>query len=240
MKLQNLASQPMLWGLALAIALKQFYSVADASQLQWMLWPLARLLEGCSALSFQPLPAGLWLDAAHGISLVKACAGVNFLIISLLGYVWRWRRAARPWAVLPKSLAAAWLTALLANALRILGSVYGGEAWLAGCGLSPAASHRLIGIAVYFPCLWAQLAGFRWQELRRAAAAAAFWYCAVALLLPLARAWALGLGGIGWEHSAWVAGIPLGVVALCGICGLRGLVIGPRRLFHQNRGKVWL
>ncbi len=40
--------------LGLALALKQFYSTANAQQLQWMLFPLVLSLECFSDLSFEP------------------------------------------------------------------------------------------------------------------------------------------------------------------------------------------
>ncbi len=211
------AEQLMFWTLiaAAVIALKQFYSTASAEQLQWMLRPLVLLLELLSDLSFEQLPAKEWVDATHRISIVKSCAGVNFFIISFLGYVWRQRAQRRRLRLVLQALAAAWLTALAANTLRILISVYGSDLLALGFGLSGAESHRLIGIVVYFVCLWAQLARFRPQEFCSAVVSAAVLYSAVTLLLPLLRIWVLGLESIGFEHVAWVAGIPLGAILAC-------------------------
>jgi exosortase K len=194
---------------ALVIALKQFYSMTSTGQLQWMLWPLTMLLELCSDLSFEQLASGEWLDTSHHISIVKSCAGVNFFIISLLGYVWRWRRSCFSFRLILQALAAAWLTSLLANTLRILISVYG-NTWLSlRLGIAEADVHRLIGIMVYFFCLWSQLSSLRLQDFSHGLVSATILYLSVTLLIPWLRACLLGLESIRLEHVAWVVGIPL-------------------------------
>jgi exosortase K len=85
-------------------ALKQFYSAATAAQLQWQLYPLVMVLEALSDLLFEPTANAEWLDPVHHISIVKACAGINFLIISLLGYCWLWRNQPMPVWVLMRAL----------------------------------------------------------------------------------------------------------------------------------------
>lgn len=198
----------------LVIALKQFYSVASAEQLLWMLWPLVRLLELCSELSFIQLPSGIWLDEVHRISIVKSCAGVNFLIISLLGYVWRWRDERRRARLIIVALTAAWLTALLANTLRIIISVHGNDVLTYYLHISEADIHRLIGIVVYFLCLSIQLICFRLHECNRALIIAALVYLTVTLFLPWLRAWTIGSESIRPDHIQWVVAIPLGTILL--------------------------
>lgn len=191
--------------LLLALAFKQFYAGADPHQLQWLLWPLARLLNGLGGLDFRPLASGEWLDAEHGLAIVKACAGGNFLIASWLGWLWRWRGLRLSVGLLLGTCAAAWFTTLAANALRILLVAHGQDGLARWTGLSDADCHRLIGIAVYFAALAVQLA--------RALAAAAGLYLGVAVLLPVLRAWWLGLPGPGAAYVFWTAVIPSAYLA---------------------------
>lgn len=219
--------------LLLVLAWKQLHAVADASQLRWLLWPLARLLNAGSGLDFRPLPSGEWLDAEHGLVIVKACAGGNFLVASWLGYLWRWRDRPFRAALLARAGVAAWLTTLAANTLRILLIAYGQDEVAKLTGLSDADSHRLLGIAVYFACLAAQMAG------RGALPAAAAAYVGVALLLPAARSWLLGHGGPDATHVAWTAGIPLASLAVYGAWRLAGRLVGrgPQSVTMQFRGQ---
>ncbi len=85
------------WSIALAIAwaLKHHYSVASAAELGWMLRPLARLLQFVSGHDFNQAPGGEWYSASAGIVLIKACAGINFMLMSFLGWCWLAQPAQR-------------------------------------------------------------------------------------------------------------------------------------------------
>ncbi len=201
--------RPWHWAAALlaALALKQAYAVATTDQLAWMLGPLVAVLERVGGLSFQPLPDGGWLDAGHRVLVVKACAGGNFLLASWLGYLWRWQTRPAPLRTALIAFLAAWLTTLAANALRILLAIHGQDALSLRFGLSAADSHRLLGILVYFLCLWAQLARPRRQFSALILAAAL--YLGVNLALPALRAWLLDLGPLDPRHVLWTAGVPV-------------------------------
>ena len=199
----------------MVVALKQFYSAATAAQLQWQLYPLVIVLEALSDLLFEPTANGEWLDPIHHISIVKACAGINFLIISLLGYCWLWRDRPMPLWVLIRALVLAWLTALLANSLRILLCIYAQAPLAILIGSTEATSHRLIGIAVYFSCLWIQLSALGVQRFRQMAVVAALIYLGVSLLIPVFRACLLGSALPSLQHVFWVIGIPVFVQIIC-------------------------
>ncbi len=197
------------WFVALVavLALKQLYGMAELPQLQWLLQPLVLLLEAVSDLSFLPLASGAWLDTQHDLIIVKACAGGNFLLASWLGYLWRFGDAMSPARRVLLACAAAWLTTLGANALRILLLAQGEDALAAKLGLSGADSHRLIGIAVYFCCLCLQMAS-RGALLPGLLDAGAL-YLGVTLLLPALRAGLLGLPQIDVQHALWIVGSTL-------------------------------
>jgi exosortase K len=175
----------LLWWLAvllIAVALKHHYSVATASQLDWMLRPLARVLEVFTGQAFVRAANGEWLSPGADVRLVKACAGVNFMLMSFLVYAWLMRpvsplrTGALSWAagrvsLLYLAVIAAWLTALFANALRIVLAMQAeSRGWhLDAAGLHAADVHRLIGMLVYLPLLSLQMMANRratgWQVL---------------------------------------------------------------------------
>ena len=80
-----------LTALAVALAIKHHYSVASAADLQWMLRPLSQLLEWISGHPFHRDGLHEWVSESADIRLVKACAGINFLLMSLLAWAWVFR-----------------------------------------------------------------------------------------------------------------------------------------------------
>jgi exosortase K len=206
------------------LVFKHGYAQADATHLQWLLYPLATVLNALSPLHFERLPNGDWWDATHQLVIVKACAGGHFWLVSGLGYLWQWRQ--RHWAVaVGQACAAAWVTALGANALRVWLMVGGEDELIRLWGLSAGDAHRFIGIAVYFSVLAVQMAG--------ALPVAVGLYWGITLALPALRAGLLGLAGPDAAHVVWTASVPLGVSALwlLGMGVLRHLVI------HKSRRK---
>lgn len=201
------------WGavLLLAFGFKAAYSVATAEQLQWLLWPLVELLNATGLFDFAPVAGGEWLDAGRGLIVVKACAGGNFLLASWLGWLWRWRTRSWGPTLALRALAAAWLTTLLANAVRIVLIGYGQDDLARLTGLPGSDSHRLIGIGVFFGALLLQF----WRTGTVLAAPAI--YLGVTLLVPLLNAWLAGRPGIDMTHALWSIGVTL-VAGGCTSC----------------------
>lgn len=201
------------WGLVLllTLAFKQYYALTDAAQLQWLLQPLAGVLNALGGFAFQPAASGDWLDASHGLVIVKACAGGNFLIASWLGYLWRWRD--RPFGVtlVSRTLGAAWLTTLAANAVRIVLIAHGQDDLARITGLSAADSHRLIGIGAYFGALWLQLVG------TGAVLTAPLIYLGVTLFVPVLNAWLSGRSWIDARYALWTVVVPLTALLTYGL-----------------------
>jgi exosortase K len=223
-------------GMLLAVlAFKHLYGTASTAQIQWLLLPLATLLNGVGALSFTPTPTGEWLDAEHGLVMVKACAGGNFLIASWLAYLWRRRESGFTAEMAGRAFAAAWLTTLAANTLRILVIAHCQDALARLSGLSAADSHRLIGILTYFGVLWAQLAcgGTRRTALPIAAAV----YLGITLLLPAVRGIVSGSHGPDITHLSWTAGVPLAALAVRQTLGRAWRM---RRTRLETEGRGWV
>ncbi|MBS0389320.1 MAG: hypothetical protein JSR15_12655 [Proteobacteria bacterium] len=59
-----------------------------------MLHPLALLLNAISGWGFERVARGDWQSLGAGLVLVKACAGVNFMLLSFLAWCWLWRPRA--------------------------------------------------------------------------------------------------------------------------------------------------
>ncbi len=210
------------WAVAvgLAAALKLHFSVAAASELAWMLRPLTVLLRTLAGWHFLLNGAGEWECPDAGIVLVKACAGVNFMVLSFLGWCWAWRpreEILAPWQRvlrLVAALAAAWGTTLLVNALRIFAIVRWQPAlehWL------PAAdAHRLLGLLAYLPALALQWWLIDRERPARAFGLAAGLYGALMLGLPLLSGHALDHPRAYLHHAAFVLALlaPLALVAL--------------------------
>jgi exosortase K len=175
---------------AVAVALKIHFSAAAASELQWMLHPLAWLLQAAMGKAFLRDAAGNWACRAAGLVLVKACAGINFMVLSFAVWCWLLRPRAVRWphwhwpARLVAALVCAWLVSLGVNALRIVlvASFQPGlEHWLAA-----ADAHRLIGLLTYLPALCLQGLLAERAEPARAVRLACGLYVALMLAVPLA------------------------------------------------------
>lgn len=142
----------------MALGLKLHYRTADAPQLAWILSPTAMLVEQLSGLVFVKEMDSGYLNAARGVLIAPACAGVNFMIVCFcIGSLAGLRRPDTMfrklcWIALMPVVAFA-LT-VITNALRIMLSIkcyyWDTTPW----GLSPEELHRVVGTLVYFFCLW--------------------------------------------------------------------------------------
>ena len=74
--------------LGVALAIKYHYSIATAADLDWMLRPLSLLLEWSSGHPFHRNNLYEWVSESADVRLVKGCAGINFLLMSLLAWAW--------------------------------------------------------------------------------------------------------------------------------------------------------
>jgi exosortase K len=177
--------QSLFWWLPIIIAaflLKQHYSVTDTAGLQWMLQPLADMLSLITGHNFQRAANGEWFSISANVSLVKACAGINFMLMSLFAYAWMFRpdRNEEPqtllWSLtqlllLAAVFIAAWATTLFANTLRIwlAMSLQGDDSILHASGIEDRQLHRFIGIAVYLLILSLQMLPskriVKWQKV---------------------------------------------------------------------------
>ncbi len=203
---------------AAALGLKAFYSTANAEQLRFMLAPTTALVEAAGGYSFDWTSGGYLSGELHYM-IAPVCAGVNFLIVAYCALVLGLVRPRRsPWqnvGLLFGSAAAAYLTALAANALRILVAI---PLWTHRVGfgaLTPERLHELVGVAVFLSMLL-----LVWALARRLSGAAlGAWmpmvpYLGVMVVVPLLRGGHLRSGF--WPHVGSIAAVSAaaGAIAL--------------------------
>lgn len=150
----------IIWGAQLAIvalcafALKQYYSTATANELGWILAPTTFIVELLSGRSFQFESYTGYMSSDHTFVIAVSCAGVNFLITAFvmlaLRRLWEARFEGISWRFLPVSIAVAYVTTVIANAIRICVALEIQRRSFEVSGLDANQLHRLEGIVVYF------------------------------------------------------------------------------------------
>jgi len=224
------------WAVAVGIAaaLKLHFSAAAASELAWMLRPLTVILRTTAGWHFLLNAAGEWECPDAGIVLVKACAGINFMVLSFLGWCWamRPREAGGSYGALALSralalaLLAAWATTLVVNAGRIL-VIVRWQPWLEHW-LPAGDAHRLLGLLAYLPALSLQWWLADRERPARALLLAGGLYAALMVCVPLLTGNALQDAGAYRRHVLAVlvvlAPVLLLAAALAGLPLLANLV----------------
>ena len=220
-------------GVLLALGLKEFYARAGADDLGWILAPTTGLAGLLSGIRFEHEAGAGWISHAHHMIVGPACAGLNFLIIAFstlfFSFLHRLDRPASRALWLAVSLAAAFLLAIVTNAIRIVAAIFLHDQDVHGVLLCPAGVHRLEGVIVYLASLLlAYLTVERLFDRFRGAAPgrglpSAFvplsWYAAIALGVPLLHRGYGHDGGRFLEH----AGV---VLAVCAVMALIAFAIG--------------
>jgi len=137
-----------------AWGLKYHYSRAGAEELAWVLVPTAGLVELIGGIQFAYEAHTGFISRECRIIIAPACAGVNFLIIAFCMaafselHAFARHRAKLVW--LCSGLLSAYLLTIIANAIRILISIYSHQINLQTGWLTAARVHRLEGIVIYF------------------------------------------------------------------------------------------
>ncbi len=209
--------QSLLWWLpviTLTLLLKQHYSIASAAELEWMLQPLADVLSLVTSNEFHRDTNGEWVSIAADVRLVKSCAGVNFMLMSLFAFAWSFRPDPKEKPQLlsliggyPVLLAAvcvaAWSMALLANTLRILLAMYlqSDDSIIHGIGIDEGTVHRFIGLAVYLPLLTLQMMPGNRVSKRQMVLVPVLLYAVLMILIPLLTGNALRNPALFLEHA---------------------------------------
>ena len=203
----------MIWGAQLAIvllcalALKQYYSTATANELRWILAPTTLIVELLSGRSFVFESYTGYMSSDHTFVIAAPCAGVNFLIMAFvmlaLRRLWNGRFESVSWRVLPMSIATAYVTTVIANAMRIVIALEIQRRSVEVSWLTENQLHRLEGILVYFGFL---LLLFVVMERKLLMFPVVIYYV-MTLGVPLVNG-AFHRAGF-WEHFGFVLVMPL-------------------------------
>jgi len=205
------------------LLLKQHYSTATATQIDWILAPTAKLVAWLT--SANPVwESGVgYVDFSRGIIVAPACAGINFMIMAfgLAAFcgLHKIRKVTHQAAWLLSALAAAYGLALLVNMVRIAASMVLYQADIYSGWMTVERVHRLTGVVLYFAVLWLYFLGLRpiiasycsWFDHRTGQWDVHLpdwlppgWYLLGALGVPLAnQAWKRGLPSFA-EHCVTV------------------------------------
>jgi len=227
----------MIWGAQLAIvalcalALKQYYSTATANELRWILAPTTFIVELLSGRSFTFESYTGYMSSDHTFVIAVPCAGVNFLITAFvmlaLRRLWQGRFESVSWRALPISMATAYVTTVIANAVRICVALEIQRRSFEVSGLTGNQLHRLEGIVVYFGFL--MLLFFVME--RRLLMFPVVIYYAVTLGVPVVNG-SFQRPGF-WEHFGFVTVVPL--VIVLPILMVRYVGTGLKRFFRIER-----
>jgi exosortase K len=220
--------------LAVALALKQYYSTASANDLQWILWPTSRLVELVTSFRFQFEPYAGYMSSDHTFLIAAPCAGVNFLIAAFLMLsiraIWIRRGRGVKWRFLLLAAAVTYALTIIANATRITSALWLNEARPTSLGFDREELHRLDGIFIYFGFLFLlfvvseKLMSPSKVMLPRHYLFPLAVYYAMTLAVPLANG-AFRQGPEFWQHSAFVFATPILILLA---------ILIPSHLFSRN------
>lgn len=226
--------------LAIAFALKLYYSTAGVEGLTWVLAPTAFLVEVVTGERFAFESGAGYMNADHSFLIAAPCSGVNFLITAFLmlalSRMWRSRQMGIGWMTLPVAIGVAYLTTIVANTVRIAVAIRTLRMQHEVVWVNPEDLHRLEGIFIYFGFL---LLLFVLSEYASRDERSGSPRDLVRLAwLPLLVYWAVTLGvpilggahreGTGfWEHFVFVTITPL--ILILPLFIFRLLTRGPRR-----------
>lgn len=140
-----------------AASLKLHYSTAGADQLRWILAPTTFLVELVGGWQFEYESHAGYTNGERTFVIAAPCAGINFLIAAFLTLslrrLWGGGAGGAGWGFIPLAALCAYLTTLVANAVRISAALQTRSLPLETGLLSPGQLHRLEGIVIYFGLL---------------------------------------------------------------------------------------
>jgi exosortase K len=223
--------------IALAVALKRYYSLAEADSLVWILAPTARCVELVSGIPFTFESGTGFTNLDHRAAIAPACAGINFMIIAFCMMVFclinRSKRIGTRLLIIIACLLVAYCFTIGINALRIALAVNLYDADVRFGWFTQERIHRLVGTVIYFTSLCSIYAilkhlfcatkPVRGRDLQSREAvtpaamgrhfcAPAVWYLAVTLALPLVLGKYAVYKGQLLEHVLFVLVIPAMVI----------------------------
>jgi len=210
--------------LAIAAALKTYYANASVNDLRWILAPTACLVEVITGETFRFESYAGYMSGDQSFLIAAPCAGLNFLITAFLMLaivrLWKNRTTGLKWRIIPAAFAAAYLTTILANTIRIAIALRLHRMGRPMIWVNPEQMHRFEGIAVYFGFLLLLFVVNECLEEPGVQQPRKRFFLLRLTLLPLAIYWVTTLaiplvngasrkGTSFWEHSIFVLLTPL-------------------------------
>lgn len=140
--------------LAIAFALKLFYSMSNVNDLRWILAPTTLFVELATGEQFWFESYVGYMNDERSFLIADSCSGVNFLImaflmLSLMKLQQGWNRNVSWWFI-SAAIAAAYFSTIVANTVRITVAMRLHGMSREMIWLNPEQLHRLEGIFVYF------------------------------------------------------------------------------------------
>jgi exosortase K len=140
--------------IAAAALLKLFYSTANVNELRWILAPTSFCVEVITGETFRFESYAGYINHDNSFLIADSCSGVNFLIAAFLMLsvlmLWGKRQREVAWHAFPIAAAAAFVTTIAANTVRIAVALKLHRMNAATLWINPEQMHRLQGIFIYF------------------------------------------------------------------------------------------
>jgi exosortase K len=206
-----------------AALLKLFYSTANVNELRWILAPTSFCVELVTGETFRFESYAGYINHDNSFLIADSCAGVNFLIAGFLMLsvlmLWGEKRREVAWHAFPIAAAAAFVTTIVANTVRIAVALKLHRMNAAVLWINPEQAHRLQGIFIYFGFLL--LLYLLYEKLDRGDRSETAKPTAIRRpFIPLSIYWMITLGipiirgsyqegSPFWEHLAFVVLTPL-------------------------------
>ncbi len=139
----------------ISLWLRFIYKYGVIEDLLFILKPVMYIVEKFSAIKFNYLSGGFgFINKDLGIQIVKECSGVNFFIISITMLIFSFvhKIESRKYKLVLSSffLIISYIATILANASRIIGTVFIMNTGLLTNGRVEGLVHQSIGVVVYF------------------------------------------------------------------------------------------
>ncbi len=140
--------------LLIAGSMKAFYSSANVNELRWILAPTTYLVELVTGQGFVFEAYTGYMNDERSFVIAGSCSGVNFLITAFLvltlSTLLRERAQNVRWRFIVYAAAAAFVTTIVANTVRICIALQMRQADADLLWLNPDQLHRFEGIVIYF------------------------------------------------------------------------------------------
>ena len=140
--------------LLIASGLKAYYSCANVNDLGWVLTPTTFLVELVSGETFTFESYAGYMSSDYSFLIAASCSGVNFLITAfvMLSMVEIWKEHSKMplWKLLPITLGVAYISTIIANAVRIVVALQLHRMGPEMVWVNPEQLHRFEGIFIYF------------------------------------------------------------------------------------------